>query len=647
MTKHIHLSLLTLLLLLVAACARPGQPDGGWYDETPPRVVGASPEERATGVKSKKIYINFSEFIKVDNPTQNVVVSPPQLEAPEIKAQGKRISIALMDSLKPNITYTIDFSNAISDNNEGNPLGSYAYTFSTGDHIDTLEVSGYVLAAENLEPIPGILVGLYDNMEDSAFHKLPMLRVSRTDSRGHFTVKGVAPGKYRIYALQDADGDYVFNQKSEMVAFNHDVIEPTWKPDVRQDTTWLDSLHIASIDRVGYTHFLPDDICLRAFTETQTNRTLLKTERTEANRFMIYYTYGHEELPRIEGLNFDATDAFVIDASEHNDTLTYWLRDTALVNQDTLEVALTHYITDTLGVLQQTTDTLTLLSKQPYAKRLKEQQKQIEKWQKEQDRKKKKGLAYDSIMVPEPLALTIKPAGSLDPDNNVTISAAVPLLDVDTAHVRLFAKPENDSIWYPEPYELQRVDGENYLLKASWRMGSEYSLEADSATFQSIYGDVAAAVKQGFKVRTEDEYGTLLFTLTGMEGKNIVGQLMDGSDKVVKEAYTKEGQLEFFYLKEGTYYLRIIDDRNDNRRWDTGEFDSDQQPEDVFYYHEEIEVKAKWDVTRTWNPTQTPLNRQKPDKLVKTKATKEKKIQNRNAERAKKLGIEYIQGMGF
>ena len=200
-------SLITLLLLSLVSCAKMGQPDGGWFDETPPKVVGASPSDRATDVNSKKVNIFFDEFIKLENASEKVVVSPPQLEAPEIKAQGKHISVALQDKLQPNTTYTIDFSDAISDNNEGNPLGNYTYSFSTGDHIDTLEVSGYVLEAENLEPIKGILVGLYSNQSDTAFQKLPMLRVSRTDSRGHFVIRGVAKGDYRIYALKDADGN--------------------------------------------------------------------------------------------------------------------------------------------------------------------------------------------------------------------------------------------------------------------------------------------------------------------------------------------------------------------------------------------------------------------------------------------------------
>ena len=631
-----------LFTLLLLGCARMGSPDGGWFDETPPKVIGAIPEDKAVNVDKKRIYIKFDEYITIDNPTQNVVVSPPQIEAPEIKGQGKRISIQLNDSLKPNTTYTIDFSNAISDNNEGNPLGNYTYSFSTGDHIDTLEVSGYVLQAENLEPVQGMLVGLYDNLSDTVFKKQPMLRVSRTDSRGHFIVKGVAPGRYRIYALQDADGDYIFGQKSEMIAFSHDILEPSFKPDIRQDTTWLDSLRIASIQRVSYTHFLPDDICLRAFNEVVTDRYLIKSERKEADHFTLYYSYGDDELPTIQGMNFNAGDAFVIDSSEKKDTITYWLRDTTLINQDTLTIELSHHITDTLGVLRMQTDTIALLSKQPYAKRLKQQQKAYETWKKEEDKKKRKGMPYDSVMPKEPLKLNISPNGDMDPDQNVTIASTVPLQDIDKSQIHLYAQHKGDSIWYKEPFEISRLNALSYTVKAAWRPESEYSLEADSAVFRNIYGDSAEAIKQGLKVRSEDSYATLLITLNGISGKPIIGQLMDGSDKVVKEVYTSDDQLEFYYLKAGKYYLRIIVDENNNGRWDTGNYDEGQQPEDVYYYPEEIECKAKWDVTRTWNPTSTLLYRQKPGAITKQKAEKEKSITNRNFERAKKLGIQYI-----
>ena len=179
-----------------------------------------------------------------------------------------------------------------------------------------MEVSGYVIDAQTLEPVKGIMVGLYNNLSDTVFQREPLQRVSKTDGSGHFVIKGVAPGKYRCFALQDADGNFSFSQKSEMIAFNHDVIIPTAKPDIRQDTVWRDTLHIDSIVRVKYTHFLPDDIVLRAFTETLTDRYLVKSERKAPECFSLFFSYGSEKLPVVEGLNFDHRDAFLVEPSE-------------------------------------------------------------------------------------------------------------------------------------------------------------------------------------------------------------------------------------------------------------------------------------------------------------------------------------------
>ena len=644
------ISLPVLLSLLMAclitpmlySCAKMGAPDGGWYDETPPHVVGAMPAEKSTHVSKRNIRINFNEFVKIDNPTQNVVVSPPQLEVPEIKGEGKSINVKLIDKLQPNTTYTIDFSNAISDNNEGNPLGNFTYSFSTGNHIDTLEVAGYVVQAADLEPVKGILVGLYADLSDTAFKTKPMLRVSRTDSRGHFIIRGVAPGKYRVYALQDADGNYSFNQRSEMLAFNHDIIEPSFRPDVRQDTLWRDSLHIESIAQVSYTHFLPDNICLRAFNEIVTDRHLLKSERPEPNHFTLYYTYGDSVLPNVRGLNFNTKDAFVIESSAHKDTVTYWLRDTALVNQDTLKMVVTQNITDSTGVLRQQEDTLTLLAKVPYAKRLKDKQKAFDEWKKKQDKLKKRGEPYETTMPEEPLKLEITPSGDMDPDQNISIVAKEPLKDVDTNHVRLFSHPSGDSLWYKEPYELKRISNEEFQVKAAWKPGTEYSFEADSTAFETIYGTMSGKLKQGLKVRGEDAYASLIMTISGMQGRHIIAQLLDGQGKTVKVSYTDNGQAEFYYLKPGKYFMRIIVDANNNKKWDTGNYDTNLQPEEVYYNPDEIECKAKWDLTLTWNPLARPIYQQKPEALKKQKADKEKSIQHRNVKRAQELGIQYL-----
>lgn len=646
-----------VIVSVVSSCAKMGNPDGGWYDETPPQVIGAEPEDKGINVNSRKIKILFNEFIKIENATDNVIVSPPQLEQPEIKAAGKRILIELKDSLKSNTTYTIDFSDAISDNNEGNPLGNFTYSFSTGDRIDTLEVSGNVLEAENLEPVKGILVGLHpvaDSLKtgssvldvDSVFRKQPLLRVSRTDSRGHFVIKGIAPGAYRVFALQDMDGTYTFSQKSEKIAFNHEIFVPSFKPDVRQDTIWSDSLHIRSITPVHYTHFLPDDIMLRAFTELQTDRFFLKTERKQANRFDVFFSYGHAELPTIKGLNFNAEDAFVVEPSEKKDTILYWLRDTTLVNQDTLSVEMTYYATDFLGELQLKTDTLEILSKDPYAKRMKKLADEHKEWKKKQEKAAKKGMPVDSVMPVKHLDLKWDAPSELAPDQNISVTFTTPLALADTSKIRLYSKI--DTLWYEAPYEFRPMKNAHrtYELLGEWRPEVEYSLEVDSAAFTDIYGLTSDKLKQGFKVKSLDSFSSLIFTFEGMAGKNIIAYLLDKGGNTTKTATTTDGSVQFFYIKPGTYYLQMLVDHNGNGQWDTGNYDEDLQPEEVYYYPHAIECKEKWDVTLSWNPKSTPLLHQKPRVLIKQKDEKKKAtIKNRNAERARQKGIEYIQGV--
>ena len=628
----------------IVSCARMGSPDGGWYDDTPPRVVSSTPLDQGVNVKTKKVTINFNEYIKLEDAQNKVIISPPQIEMPEIKATGNRIIVELKDTLKDSTTYTVDFSDAISDNNEGNPMGNYTFSFSTGDHIDTLEVSGYCLKAENLEPIKGMLVGLYDNFEDSAFHTQPMMRVSRTNGSGRFTIKGVAPGTYRCFALQDNDGDFVFGQKSEMMGFNHDSIKPTWKFDTRPDTIWADSLHILDIVSVGYTHFLPDDITLMCFQEPQTDRFLLKTERKDPEKIAMYFTYGSDSLPRLRGLNFDDTNAFILEASQKNDTLTYWLADTTLVNQDTLLIEATYLMTDSTGMLVEHIDSvMEFTAKVSYEKRLKDKQKEYEDWKKEQDKKKKRKEPYDSVMAVKPLTVKMSANGRVAPNQRFYMEMPQPLSRCDTSAIHL--NMVVDSLLKPVPCELRQLSVRRYELVVEWQEGEEYSLEIDSAAFEGIYGLTSNTMKQTIKVGTVDDYSSLLVEVSGVSlTDSIVVQLLDGSDKVVRQSVADaEGVAEFLYLKPGAYYLRAYIDKNGNGQWDTGNYDQNLQPEPVYYHQDKIDCKQKWDVSREWNLTARPLYNQKPMAITKQKPDKQKQqLRNRNLERARELGKEYI-----
>lgn len=626
------------LLSTLVSCAKMGNPDGGMYDETPPKIIGASPQDKSSGVNTRKINIYFDEFIKIENASEKVVVSPPQIEQPDIKTQGKKIVVNLKDSLKPNTTYTIDFSDAISDNNEGNPLGNYTYSFSTYDQIDTFEVSGSVLESENLEPIKGILVGLYNDLSDTAFIKKPLMRVSRTDSRGHFVIKGIAPGSYRIYALNDADGDYRFSQKGEKIAYSHSVITPSCTPAIRQDTTWRDSLHIDTIKSVPYIRFMPDDLTLLAFNEIPTDRYFIKGERKEANKFTLYFSYGDNKLPKIRGLNFNENNAFITEASNKKDTITYWLRDTMLCNQDTLNMELQYAATDSTGALYDKTDTVQILSKDTYARRIKQKTKAYEEWKKEQDKAKKKGDPYETAMKPEALEVRYNVASDMAPNNNIEIIMPAPLSKCDSSAIHLYSK--HDSLWYKSPFIFREKAGgyRTYQIIGEWRPGIEYSLEIDSAAFISIYGKASLASKQGFKIKPLESFSSLFITLEGVKDTTAIVQLLNKSDDVVSQQRAKNGHADFYYLKPDTYFMRVYFDSNNNGKWDTGKYSDNLQPERVNYYPKEIECKAQWDVSRNWNPNDTRIDHQKPGVITKQKPEKAKQKKNRNAERAAQLG---------
>lgn len=630
-TKHL---LPILMVLILVACATVGSPDGGPYDETPPKLITSTPLENAVNNKIKKIVLEFDEYVKIENANEKVVISPPQIEQPEIKASGRKLVVELFDTLKENTTYSIDFSDAIVDNNEGNPMGNFAFTFSTGEAIDTMEVSGTVLNAEDLEPIKGILVGLYKDLSDSVFTKKPFERVARTNGSGKFVIKGIAPGNYHVFALQDADQNYIFNQKSEKIAFLDDIIIPSSKPDLRMDTLWTDSIHYDSIRQVPYTHYFPDDIILTAFQEEQTNRFMLKNERPVPERFSIVFSSKSDTLPSLKGINFDATDAFIIEENKTKDTLQYWIKDTLLAHRDSLAIELTYYKTnDSLPILELTTDTLNLVPKQTWEKVQKEKLKKLEEWQKEQKKKEKKGLAADSIPPKEKLALRIAPSGNIDPDGSVRINFEEPLARLDTTGIHLLQKA--DSIWKEIPFYLDVQEGQlyKYELIGEWRPEQEYKLKVDSACFKGLYGLENDPSETSLKVPKLDTYSSLFMNISGVEGPVIV-QLLN-QDKPVKEVYVEDGHADFYFIKPGKYYVRAIADTNDDGKWTTGDYAAKQQAEQVFYYHKELELKANWDMTESWDVTAKPIDKQKPEAITKQKPDKEKTIKNKNKEREK------------
>lgn len=639
-----NLLLCLLALLLTAACASIGNPDGGRFDETPPRVVGSSPADGAVNVSKRKVQILFDEYIKLEKASEKVVISPPQIEPANVRADGKRVKVDFYDSLRANTTYTIDFSDAIEDNNEGNPMGQYTFSFSTGDVIDTMQVSGRVLNAADLEPIKGIMVGLYpadSTWNDTLFRTRPFLRVSRTNGEGRFTIKGVKDGAYRVRALDDKDGDFVFSQKNERVAFDTMVYVTGSFPDVRMDTVWRDSLWYDSIRVVPYTHYTPDDVLLLAFLEDGQERHLLKTVYPEPTNFTFYFTAPSDSTPRIKGLNFDER-CLVADASLKNDTVTFWVTDTALIHrQDTLSMILSYMETDTLGQLVVTNDTLDLSPKTTYAKIAAERSKQIEAWEKDRERRQKKAKKplpyeenpYERIW----LEAGFKPSGSLAPNQNVRYLAKEPILEVDTTKIYFYVKKDTD--WLPAPFLFmpEERSAKSYMLYAEWEPGQKYRFVMDTAAVVSVLEHESKSVRQEFHVRAVEEYGSIFIHVISPD-TGVVVQLLSKNDKVEAQQRTdKDGNADFFFMKPGEYYMRCYVDANGNGQWDTGDYASGLQPERVYYFGKPLPLKAQWDLRQDWDVRAVDVARQKPMAITKQKPDKEKKLKNRNAERDREM----------
>lgn len=602
-------------MAVLYSCASIGRPDGGPLDEAPPRFIGSSPAAGALNNTKKRVVIEFDEFIKLEKANEKVVVSPPQVKQPEIKPVGKRITVNLLDSLKPNTTYTIDFSDAIVDNNEGNPLGNFAFTFSTGAVIDTLEVAGTVLDASNLEPVKGMLVGLHSNIADSAFVKLPFDRVARTDSRGHFSIRGVAPGKYHIYGLNDADQNFIFSQKSEALAFNDSLVIPRFEERIRQDTMWIDSLTVDTVTESKYTHYLPDNIVLRSFKEELSSQYLVKSERLTPPKFTLYFASKADTLPVLKGLNFDEKDAFIIEKGFRNDTIHYWIKDSLLYKQDTLAMSLSYLYTDTLNQLVPRTDTLRLVAKQQFKKA--------------EAPKKKKKKDEDE---PEPtlfLPVNTRASSAMDVYDYISLTFDEPVASFDTAAIHLREKV--DTLWKDVPFVFEQDTSQlrKYDLFYDWEHGKEYEFSVDSTAFKGQYGLFTDKIKQSFKVKAKEEYAAIYFNVSGADSTAFV-QLLDPQDKVLRQVPVINGQADFYYLNPGKYGARLINDTNNNGVWDTGLYEGRRQPEMVYYYSQLLEPKANWELEQTWNVTEKPLDRQKPDELKKQKPDEEKKKRSRD-----------------
>ena len=528
-----------LTAFLAQRCANAVAPTGGPKDNTPPKVVEAVPENHSVNFGGKKIEITFDEYITLENANQNVLISPPLSEKPDIKLKNKTVVVKFKESLAPNTTYTINFGSAIKDLHEGNLFKDYVYSFSTGDHVDTLFITGKVLNAEDKKPVDGVYVSLYAADRDNV-DSLPMATIpdylTKTDKDGNFSLNGLADKSYLVFALKDMNSNLYFDQPNEEVAFSEQRVSPT-------DTTL-------------------QELTLYMFTEVDSTQVLLEKKLIEEG--LLRFVFRHP-----------AKDAVVMTHEMLPDTFNLVTLQSAQC--DTVLWYFTPNVKDSLWV-QVKYDTL-INDSSRYSLKFKD---------KKTRNKKPEVLKVSNNLLGK---------GGLIPGEDLVLKFSEPVVRYAMRDSAVF---KCDTILYYDTLAFEPVDkqGMKYRLATPFAEGVNYSFEIPDSVFFGIRGRTNEHIKADFHVLTDDEYGNIYITVIPPEGMTqVVVQLINESGKVLKEQIvTKKKEVMFDYLMPAKYKLRAILDADGNGKWSTGNYHRHTLPETVIEYKDALDLKAGWDI---------------------------------------------------
>ncbi|MGM9825654.1 MAG: Ig-like domain-containing domain [Paludibacteraceae bacterium] len=638
---------LILLLTFLSSCANRGiGPQGGPKDTVPPRIVKEQPLNQSVNFHGKKIEITFNEYLQLDNIQQNLLVSPPQQVSPVVKAVGKKVTVEMQEDLIDSTTYTLDFGSAICDYTEKNPVRGYVFAFSTGDRIDSMEVYGRVANAEDLNPVSGLMVGLQANLHDSAFSTLPFTRVARSDSLGEFSIQNLRNGVYRLYALQDQSRDFLY-QPGEGLAFADSLVIPEYETEIVFDTIWKeveptgdagvspavintgdtsvlqaiespfkgDLEGLDTILTIRNTYVGPADLMLWFFKEDKQRHYFQRAYRDEPHIIKLQFSAPQDSLPALRALPPSAVDSTradslwidpwaytLLQANPTRDTLVYWLTDSIAIRQDTIYLEMTYLKSDSLYNLVPQTDTVSAIYRAP---RMTQKAKEAQEKKARERKLDLKSNAKDKFEVYDTLC----------------VIAAFPIDSIYTDSIRLYEK--QDTLLIDKPFTLLRKDVMSFQVVAPLQQGKQYELHLDSAAVRDIYGVASDKKKFTLKLKTPEDYSTLLIRLPDFDPR-IRLQLLSEKDQPVRELPAREEGTKFEYLAPKTYYLRLYFDLNGDGRWTTGDWATKRQPEPVYYFPAKLSLRANWDFEERFDYLARPQLEAKPRELRKDAATTKK-----------------------
>lgn len=569
-------------LVFFTSCANTGMPTGGPKDSIPPVVVSTIPGFLATNYKEEDIRLTFNEYVVYDELSQKLVVSPPMKKKPVFKSKGKTLIVEFREDLKDSTTYSLDFKDAVADNNEKNPCEDLRFAFSTGPEVDTLQIGGYVKNAFDLEPVEDALVVLHRIHDETAFFDSIPDYIGKTNEEGYFEIRNIAKDKYRLYAIADGDNSLTYNQTGELIAFADSLIIPDAKFITRNDTIIKEGDTLAVHSDIEY---YPGPQYLLLFEEETFDQYLDSYSRPTASFCNFIFSESLSDSFGVKLLKPEPTENWLfIEKNLTRDSLTFWITDTLISGADTLQLDLAYLVKDSLDALVTRHDTLELIYQKP-------------KTDTKQKRKKKEAEEIPQISISH----NIKSKGH-DIFQKIILQAPEPLEFFDTSMVHLYHVVDTIQTPLHINVEPDTMSIRRFFINYPWEPEESYYFRIDSAAAKNIYGHPSRLVEQKFSIQEERYYGKIILEMQNLNGPAIVQLLNnDKEEKVLQKIQViEEGEITFPYLKPDKYKIKVIFDANKNGKWDTGYLGQGIQPERVAYYPKVLKMKGNFDFREPW-----------------------------------------------
>lgn len=584
--KTIAVILLSIYCLHTSSCANTkGAPSGGPKDTIPPIVVAMIPDSNATMVPVKKtaITLTFNEYVQVKDAHKNILLSPPQKKRPKTKIKGKSVVVTFPEDLDSNQTYALNFGSALVDNNEGNALQNYVYSFSTGNSIDSMLFSGTVLDYKTLLPLEGITVALYEQPEDSSvFNTLPNA-IAKSDKWGYFCVRNIKPVPYAVFAFKDDNNNNLYDPGSETVGFLDSLFTPTevMRKGMPQLACYDMKDTVACLLR-------PCEADIYIFKEKPSTQYIVSYKRVTDRGAYVKFNAPNVVIDSfsIRGIK---SEKIIQQFNQTFDSLSFWVNEGAKL-PDTLFLGIKYHKTDTLGQLVPTVENLKLVAPREKVNEKKDQNKK--------EKQERKDL----------LKFTLNAQPDMVEQNGYVFEFTEPLLDAAFDSIR-FTTSTPRKVVSKEEFTVIRdsMDIRRYTLRpvTPFKVGNEYEMIIPQATFRDINGFTNDSTYNKLMLPTDDKLSSITLEMTNVDTRYIVELINEKRDKVFRKyIISKDVTLLFPYLTKGTYSIRVTEDKNSNELLDTGSVLEKRQPEKVRLYRLEsgnmvIQLNERTDLEQT------------------------------------------------